>query len=51
MKVLKEAAIYTDVKTFEGAPHHFPFFEPWFEPMVRYVDEFLKKVFVSEKNK
>ena len=43
MKVLRENNIYTEVKTFEKAPHHFPFFNPWFEPMVKYVDEFLKK--------
>jgi pectinesterase len=45
MKVLKEHNIFTDVKTFDDAPHSFPFFDPWFEPMVRHVDEFLKKVF------
>lgn len=48
MKVLKEANIYTDVKTFEEAPHHFPMFEPWFTPMVTYIDEFLKKVFAQK---
>lgn len=45
MKVLKENNIYTAVKTFEDAPHHFPMFEPWFTPMVQMVDEFLKTVF------
>ena len=51
MKVLKENAIYTDVKTFDGAPHHFPFFDPWFEPMLTYVDEFLKKIFGFKENR
>ena len=48
MKVLKENNIYTDVKTFADAPHHFPLFEPWFTPMVNYIDEFLKKVFPTK---
>ncbi|MFN2440790.1 MAG: alpha/beta hydrolase, partial [Chitinophagaceae bacterium] len=45
MKVLKEANIYTEAQTFENSPHHFPFFDPWFDPMVKYIDGFLKKVF------
>jgi pectinesterase len=45
MKVLQENNIYTEVKTFEDAPHHFPFFDPWFEPTIKYIDGFLKKVF------
>jgi acetyl esterase/lipase len=50
MRVLKENHIYADVKTFEDAPHSFPLFDPWFEPMVKYVDEFLKKVFFKKQN-
>jgi acetyl esterase/lipase len=49
MKVLKANNIYTDVKTFKDSPHHFPMFEPWFTPMVQYINEFLKKVFSKEK--
>lgn len=45
MKVLKANNIFVDVKTFADAPHHFPLFEPWFTPMVGYIDEFLKSVF------
>lgn len=45
IKVLKENNIYTDVKTFADAPHSFPLFEPWFTPTVKYIDEFLKKIF------
>jgi acetyl esterase/lipase len=45
MKVLQAHQIFTDVKTFADAPHSFPFFDPWFEPMVKYVDDFLKQVF------
>jgi pectinesterase len=49
MKVLKANHIYTEVKTFADAPHHFPMFEPWFTPMVQYIDEFLKKIFSKNK--
>ena len=48
MKVLKENNVYVDVKTFENSPHHFPLFEPWFTPMVAYIDDFLKKVFPTK---
>lgn len=44
LKVLDENHIYSEVKTFPDAPHSFPLFEPWFEPTVKYTDDFLKKV-------
>jgi pectin methylesterase-like acyl-CoA thioesterase/acetyl esterase/lipase len=49
-KVLKSFDIYSDVKTFAGAPHSFPLFEPWFTPTVKYIDEFLKKVYEHKKS-
>src|SRR5215211_2119261 len=45
LKLLNENNIYSEVKTFSDAPHSFPLFDPWFEPTVKYTDEFLKKVF------
>lgn len=48
-KALKAWNIYTDVKTFADAPHSFPQFAPWFEPTVRYTDEFLQHVFSPNK--
>jgi len=45
LKVLNDNNIYSEVKTFPDAPHSFPLFDPWFEPTVKYTDEFLKKVF------
>ena len=45
IKILTENNIYTEVKSFENAPHSFCLFNPWFEPTVTYIDEFLKKVF------
>ncbi len=44
-KVLDQFNIYSDVKTFSDAPHSFPMFHPWFEPTLKYVDDFLKKIF------
>jgi pectinesterase len=48
INILNKYHIYTEVKTFDGAPHSFPLFHPWFEPTVTYIDEFLKKVFPSK---
>jgi acetyl esterase/lipase len=45
LKVLNGNHIYSEVKTFPDAPHSFPLFDPWFEPTLKYTDEFLKKVF------
>jgi pectinesterase len=45
INVLTEHHIYSEVHEFGGAPHSFPLFDPWFEPTVRYIDDFLKKVF------
>jgi pectinesterase len=45
IKVLNEYHIYSEVHAFEGAPHTFCLFDPWFEPTVNYIDGFLKKVF------
>lgn len=48
IKVLNTGNIYSGVKTFEGAPHAFCFFRPWFEPMVLCIDDFLKKIFTAK---
>ena len=45
LKVLDENHIYSEVKTFSDAPHSFPLFDPWFEPTVKFTDQFLKKIF------
>jgi pectinesterase len=45
IKILKENNIYTEVKSFDNAPHPFCLFDPWFESTIKYIDEFLKKVF------
>jgi len=44
-KVLDQYGIYSEVQSFPDAPHSFPLFQPWFEPTVQYIDQFLKKVF------
>lgn len=43
-KVLDQYNIYSEVHSFPNAPHSFCLFNPWFEPTVKYIDEFLKKV-------
>ncbi len=45
IKILNSNNIYSEVKTFENSPHTFCLFHPWFEPTVKYIDDFLKKVF------
>ncbi len=47
IKLLDQYHIYSEVHSFEKAPHSFPLFDPWFEPMVNYIDGFLKKVFAQ----
>lgn len=44
IKILNQYDTYTEVKSFDS-PHPFPLFDPWFEPMLKYIDEFMKKVF------
>lgn len=50
IKVLNKYGIHSEVKTFTDAPHHFPFFHPWFLPAVKYVDDFLKFIFFKVKS-
>lgn len=45
IKVLDQYNIYSEIHGFEDAPHSFPLFYPWFDPMLKYIDDFLKKVF------
>jgi acetyl esterase/lipase len=48
IKILNENNIYSEVKGFENSPHSFCLFEPWFEPTVKTIDGFLKKVFSNK---
>ncbi len=45
IRILNGYNIYTEVQRFENSPHHFCLMNPWFEPTVKYTDEFLKKIF------
>jgi pectinesterase len=51
IKVLDSFGIYTEVHEFDDAPHSFPLFYPWFDPMIKYMDEFLKKIFRNDEHK
>ncbi|UEG54061.1 alpha/beta hydrolase [Mucilaginibacter daejeonensis] len=44
INILDRNHIYSEVHTFEGAPHTFCLFEPWFTPTVNYITGFLNKV-------
>jgi pectinesterase len=44
-RLLEGYGVVVEVHSFAGAPHPFPLFTPWFDPMVGYIDGFLKKVF------
>jgi len=44
IKKLDSLHIYSEVHTLDDTPHPFWFFNPWFNPMMDFVDEFLKKV-------
>jgi pectinesterase len=48
IKKLNEYNIYSEVKTFEEAPHSFCLFEPWFQSTVKYIDDFLKNLFAKK---
>lgn len=43
--VLKKYKIYNEVRTIEGSPHSFWFFDPWFDEIVLYTTQFLDKIF------
>ncbi|MBM1105842.1 alpha/beta hydrolase [Aurantibacter crassamenti] len=45
IKVLTENNIYSEIISFDTAPHSFVLYHPWFEPMVKGIDDFLEKVF------
>lgn len=43
--ILNQYGTYNVVHTFEGSPHGFWLFEPWFEPTLKLASRFLNKVF------
>lgn len=44
-KILNENGIYSEVHEFENSPHSFCLFNPWFEPVIQYIDNFLTNIF------
>ncbi|MBN8672573.1 MAG: alpha/beta hydrolase fold domain-containing protein [Chitinophagales bacterium] len=50
IRVLNQYGIPSSVKTFEGSPHSFILFNPWFDSTVTIINDFLKSTFVK-KNK
>ncbi|MEZ0184198.1 alpha/beta hydrolase fold domain-containing protein [Flavobacterium oncorhynchi] len=45
IKILNQYKIYSEVHTIENSPHSFWFFQPWFNPTVDFITNFLKKTF------
>jgi acetyl esterase/lipase len=45
ISMLSRYHVYTEVHHFDDAPHSFPLFYPWFDPMMDDIDGFLRKVF------
>ena len=45
INILRSNSIYSEVISFETAPHSFVLYNPWFEPTVKGIDAFLKTVF------
>lgn len=43
-EILTRNAVYSEVYTFEDAPHSFCLFDPWFDPTVKKISSFLNKV-------
>lgn len=48
INVLDSNHIYSEVHNFKEAPHSFCLFNPWFEPTLKYIDDFLKKIFSNK---
>lgn len=44
INILDKNNVYSEVHTFPNSPHSFCLFNPWFEPTVKYIDDFLRKV-------
>lgn len=44
-KKLDSYKIYSEIHTFTDAPHSFCLFNPWFDPTVKFIADFLKKTF------
>jgi len=45
IKKMDSLHIYSEVHTFDDTPHPFWFFNPWFNPMINYIDAFLRRQF------
>jgi acetyl esterase/lipase len=51
INVMNQYNIFSEVHEFENSPHAFCLFEPWFQPTVKYIDNFLKKIFKEHEKK
>lgn len=44
IQILDSLGIYSEVHTLPDTPHPFWLFDPWFEPTVKWMEDFLKKI-------
>ncbi len=49
IRVLNQYGIPSSVKTFEGSPHSFILFNPWFDSTVTVINDFLKRTFAKKE--
>ncbi|SHI58715.1 alpha/beta hydrolase [Pseudozobellia thermophila] len=47
IRILDRYGIYSKVAVFGKAPHSFILYHPWFDPSVKVMDDFLKRVFTT----
>jgi acetyl esterase/lipase len=48
-KLMDSRNVYTEIFTFGDAPHSFCLYHPWFNPTLRHIDTFLKKIFADDQ--
>jgi acetyl esterase/lipase len=51
IRILDKYSIYSEIHTFDDAPHSFWLFDPWFERTAQFIDNFLQYVFNNKSNK
>ena len=47
---LDRKGVYTEIHTFDDSPHSFWLFNPWFEPTIQYMTNFLRKIFSQDRD-
>jgi pectinesterase len=48
INILSKYNISSEVVSYDNAPHSFLFFNPWFDPMVKKIDEFIREILLKK---